>query len=785
MMAEPSVIVIFLSGATATQVDAFATRLPGHIAGDLSFPLRDKAAALLTSVMTGLWPDQHGVLLPEMRDRETNAFRRLNGGDRRGPAFWERLALEGTPTIAVGWPFSLPAVQQESMQVMDAAFGSGQVSMPSAVFPDTASGQRAESLFEAWLQPDELPADFLASLAPTLMASDNRETQVRVATMVAENVSRHAAFLELISDGDYRVATLHLDLLAQFQSLAVAGEVPDGLLALMGDFLAAIFQILPGSANVILAGIPMHASDAPGRIVFQGVDFVAQSQTLGVSVLDLAPTVWALAGFVEMRYPGRPIMEALKPEVMSRVRKFKASWRPGDGRDPFAAEQEVIAMLSPPGLESARLFTAHRLQRWQADWNLTLIRSFVARSAYLEVLPIADARTRDFPEETDLIKILAECLLRAELPQEALAAAEEAGEVFPADDPDPLILAASARAAMGNEQSARELLTQAGKLSGRPTDPLRIARLFEWLEDWPAVLKCLETYGESMLADQRHYLSARANFGLGHWETARDEALEAIELNYANPHAHEILGQALWKLNDRPAAMTAFSTCVCQAPNRAWPFQRLTQYGPQAGSDPHDVDYWQLQAELAQDKERQLVADYRDAVARYRKEGFEPRSAPQRTSVRRRQRPANIIGVTGLPGAGQNKILQRLAENGHPLAKIEAVDWPAFCGASDESRQLEPGLVYDFPLGLLDCLPREHEYRLIVCLLKAEMITGEYAVSCMDGLSPAIDAAELTCLLLSRQQQMLTLLDRMPNVSATLLKDAPEDIDSALSALLI
>ncbi|WP_189517110.1 alkaline phosphatase family protein, partial [Cerasicoccus arenae] len=669
-MPRRQTLFVYVSGLSAGQMEhllereggALAERLQDAVSGPLSFPLQDKAAATLTSIMTGLWPDQHGVLLPQIHDSEAGTFRAASGHDRQRPTFWERLALEGQSVVSVGWPYALPTQAGNHVEVIDAAFGSSEISLPSAVFRDAVSGKGAESLFEAWVRPHELPTEVLQALVPRIAEKaaykGNRFGQLAAA--LAENISRQVAFVELIQSVDWKVGTLHLSLPAQLARLAAQSEGDDAfaevetqVLVVLEEMLLAILASMSTETNLIFASLPMGANPlSKGKVLFHGPDF-QPGQTCGASALDLAPTIWSLAGFTELKYPGRALLEILRPEALAGSRYFRAKWSPSAGPAPTAAELASLDLLNPPGINPRAFFTNEQLLAWKAEWNLTLFRSFVSHSAYLEALPIVERQVRDYPNQTEMIKVLAEILLRAELFEEALEVALDAVDATPPDDPDPLLLLASAYAALGDRAKALELLAEVEALSGDVANKLRVVQIYEYFKEWGTVLSLIERDSEKLPEERRCLAAARAHLALEHWEEARDEALQVVSVNYANPFAHELFAQALWKLNERAAALAAFSTCACLLPNRAWPFERLVHYGTLAGCATSDIEQWQLQQVFAQEHEHKLIADYRKDVAQYRQQQDDPMpiSAPRQPQVA--SEALHVIGVIGLPGGGQ------------------------------------------------------------------------------------------------------------------------------------
>lgn len=766
-MADRPMLFLFFAGLSGRSLQRLAvsgqlaSRLSGHVSASLRFPLGDQPAATLNSVATGFWPDQHGVLQPVLREGGDGSFHTATANDRRAPALWERMALEGAPAIAVGWPQSLPANAGPSLQVVDAAFGAGDVCLPSAVFPNTVAGDQTADLLEAWLQPHELPLEVVAALTPKVDGNDALGLRGRLAAGLAETISRHAAFLELITTAPWRLASLCLDL--SWTGELALGDAPHPAEQLLIDLVLAVLAQAPADANLVIGAMPLRPKGGPGGVIFQGPSFFPMAEALSASVLDLVPTLAALAGFADARLPGRVLMEILRPEVLTRSRRFQAAWAPPKGPAPMSAEIACLDLLNPPGLDARAVVTFEELRQWQREWNLTLFRSLVARSAFLEALPLVEQRVRDVPDEPDAMLVLAELLLRAGLWAEALEAAEDAMALTPPENPDAALLAAAALAASGQRAEAQARLSEVADTLPGVTDPARLLNVYEYLDDWDSVLEVVAAHAARMPEERRQLATARARLALGDPAAARDAALSAVTLNYANPLSHDLLGRALWALGERSAAMTAFATCSCLAPHRAWPCHRLADHGAGAGYGREDIEQWQMQAALAEQDEARLIEQYRESVAAYRRE--KPAIAPKApvSAVADWGAARQVVGVTGLPGAGQASLLSQLSLHGLNLADTAPEQWRDYIGLG-EPRLFEEGLAYDIPCVVVACLPRQHRYRVVLCQLEPEDITVDYIRRYLPPVFGQLEPEEVQAFLLRQQYYLRQTLESAPNI---------------------
>lgn len=241
----------------------------GEVA-DLHFPLADMRAAMLVSTMTGTWPDQHGILTAETGDPATKTLRPATPADRFRPALWELLDANGVRCLSVGWPLSING-RTSHAAIVSSEFGLVTADSKSSPTAALHPASLSEKLNECILHPEELDAAAIGSLMPRWSSVDP-SLDARpgiIGRILAENVSRHAAFLELISSKEaknYKFATLCLSIVGELASLEQASEsMADGLLEGLSDrglpllnaFLGAILNAIPPETNLIIAGIPM------------------------------------------------------------------------------------------------------------------------------------------------------------------------------------------------------------------------------------------------------------------------------------------------------------------------------------------------------------------------------------------------------------------------------------------------------------------------------------------------------------------------------------------------
>lgn len=564
----PPCLFIVLEGLTA---DALARgraeeRLPtlerlaaaGALA-DLGSPVADARAATLVSTMTGAWPDEHGILAAETLDSQTGRIRAATALDRARPAVWERLDTAGVPTISVGWGAAIRGTTTRAAIVesgFDPAVG--------GIHPDTL----AEGLRECRLRPDELDEGAIAALVPDWQRVD-QVVDARLgalAAVLAENASRHAAFLALLADQDWSMATLCLSLPAELESLERASEpLADGVfaglagrgLALLDAFLAAIAASVPG-ASWVVAGLPHgETPDLPGFLLGSGPRFGPAARLPRASVLDLAPLVWRVCGFdaeAEFVCPIAPADDRPR-QPLPPVVGFQA---PGD--------EGMLQVATPILKKAGEALTAR--EQWQFRALLVKGRSLAARLEWPGALPVLQALCRLTPHFVDAWIGLAEAQRELGLLDEALNSVH--ASIHPQNrDVRPLLLAAELEAIRGQPESARRLLARAAPTEAR----LLRARALVALRDWPEALSLLI----ALIADEpgnapAHWLAARSHLALRQWQGAFDRALECSRLQPGNPRALEIIGHAMVGMGLDKQAAQAFESATRAAPRWARPW---------------------------------------------------------------------------------------------------------------------------------------------------------------------------------------------------------------------
>jgi tetratricopeptide (TPR) repeat protein len=589
----------------------------GEVA-DLHFPLADMRAAMLVSTMTGSWPDQHGILIAEVGDPATKTLRPATPADRFRPALWELLDDEGVPSLSVGWPLSING-RTNKAAIVSSEFGlvvEDSKSSPTAVLHPTSL---SEKLNECILHPEELDPAAIGSLMPRWSSVDpwlDARPGI-IGRILAENVSRHAAFLELISSKEarnYGFATLCLSIVGELASLELASEsMGDGLLEglldrglpLLNAFLEAILHTIPSETNLIITGIPhVETPEAGGFLLISGCAFVTGSLPKSVGITEIAPLVLSSCGFIPVNLPTTRLVSLIREDVSLQISKTACVGYPDLESPDF---QYLLAIDPELHIQPGQKPLPGEL--WHITALSVLSRSLVARGESTMALPVLEAQALILPRNQKAQLLLCECRQRLGLLEEALDSAYAAINPFHGNDPIALLKAAELEALTNRPKNARKLLQQAvPEMEEFPQHRLLQANVLIFLRDWPEAEAILEILAKESPEDAYiRYRLCRCHVARSNWQMAFDHAIVSIRLEPSRALVHELLGYALYGMGMLNQARTAFENAAMLSPHWSRPKAMLVALArkmgcPQLVIDDLQADY--LRAKEETDRER-------------------------------------------------------------------------------------------------------------------------------------------------------------------------------------
>ena len=582
----------------------------GEVA-DLHFPLADMRAAMLVSTMTGSWPDQHGILTAETGDPATKTLRPATPADRFRPALWELLDANGVRCLSVGWPLSINGRTSQAA-IVSSEFGLVTADSKSSPTAALHPASLSEKLNECILHPEELDPAAIGSLIPRWSSVDP-SLDARpgiIGRILAENVSRHAAFLELISSEEarnYGFATLCLSIVGELASLERASEsMGDGLLEGLSDrglpllnaFLGAILNAIPPETNLIIAGIPhVETPEAGGFLLISGGAFVAGSLPKSVGITEIAPLALSSCGFLPVNLPNTRLVSLIRKDFSWQVSKTEPVRHPGQESPDF---HHLLAIESEQHIQPGQKPLPGEL--WHITALSVLSRSLVARGESAAALPLLEAQALLLPRNQKAQLLLCECRQRLGLLEEALDSAYAAIHPFHGNDPIALLKAAELEALTGRPKNARQLLQQAvPEMEGFPQHRLLQANVLIFLRDWPEAEAILEILAKESPEDAYiRYRLCRCHVARSNWQEAFDHAIESIRLEPSRALVHELLGYALHGMGMLEQARTAFENASKLSPQWARPKAMLVALARKMGCTQMVID--NLQADYRKTK---------------------------------------------------------------------------------------------------------------------------------------------------------------------------------------
>ena len=387
--------------------------------GPLTPVLPDCPPACWATLLTGRWPDDHGVLAAQELDPVHGGARPADSACLRAPALWDHLAAAGRESFRVGLALDHPACGP-GVCVSGAYPGEYQTGGNWSALPEGAlhglDAQEMALLDELRVHPNDIRADAITPLVPGLSGidptRDRRPAFVGVA--LARSLSLHNAATWLLEDRPQACALIRYPLLDELSRYFLAYHPPrlthlseadyaayrgvvSGAYRLLDMMLGRIAELAGTTAALFLISTygfrlepAMRASaldsgnlDGPplrheGWWLMTANGLNRQTEALPATVLDIAPSALACLGLIaasdlsgQSRWPGgspdSPLVRCPAPHP--------ESVRPGPDTDAsdrarVSAWLDELAHIGRPDPLAADL-AAQRVQtRVEQAWHL-------------------------------------------------------------------------------------------------------------------------------------------------------------------------------------------------------------------------------------------------------------------------------------------------------------------------------------------------------------------------------------------------------------------------------
>jgi|GEM_PF-897569 tetratricopeptide (TPR) repeat protein len=164
-----------------------------------------------------------------------------------------------------------------------------------------------------------------------------------------------------------------------------------------------------------------------------------------------------------------------------------------------------------------------------------------------------------------------------------------------------------------------------------------------------------------------HLGAAIASYYLNNFEQSASEALNAIELNYYMPRAHNYLALSLVKLEEYEQAVQAFEVCLTMIPDFGIARNQLIDLYENYLNQPYKAQYHKQFFIKRETKIAGETVDKPEKTERKRPQKSKPVSSQQgltanELEISNKEQP--IVIVSGLPRSGTSMMMQMLANAG-------------------------------------------------------------------------------------------------------------------------
>lgn len=839
----------------------------GGCSGNLATVEPQLSPMLWTTIATGKMAYDHGVSGFTEVDPASGRVVPVSWASRRCKTAWEILGERGFRSHVIGWF----ATQGE--QHLDGCMVSDRYCHLPGVRPDQDPGDwpppppgtywppdLSAELDSLRVSPYEIDPEGIVRLfvpdAPTIDQTTDRRLW-QLVRLLAEAFSVHSAATHVLErDPAWNLAAIYYRAVDEISHLFMPYHPPqmagisaadfrlyrgvvEGIYRLHDLFLQRLVQLAGPAATVMLVSDhgfrsdhlrPQFVPNVPagitawhrphGVLAIRGPGIRRAERIHGARLPDITPTLLHACGLpAGADMEGRVLEEVFARRVsITRVPTWES---PGgivrrrlacgtaDHRV-LLAQFAALGYVEPEG-DDPEAFAENT--RRENDWNLA--RTYLDRGRFRDALPLLERCSHERPSRTDYAQVLAACQQALGLLDEAEASVERAVTALGPSD-KALLLRASVAAQRGDHRRAIEILESL--VDTLPDDPelwLLLAQSAVAVRHWETAEAAARRAEAIDPHDPRPRLAlARQQLFRGAAASAAAAALEAIGLDFGNPHAHFLLGAALARAGQGEQAVVALQNCLTLEPRFLRALRLLArierQLGRQAEATLHEERYAALRDAARQAASVQSRAALR-AESEARRLSFGPPLEPGRADVATTAAAAGRVAspvlefviVSGLPRSGTSLMMQALQAGGiecHTDGRRAAdEDNPEGYWEWEEIKRLprDPGVIekaagkaVKVVAPLLTKLPARHRYKLIFMTRPIEeVVASQLAMLGRQGMQPPVTAERLARVQEQHRDRVLAFARSCPQidlleVSYTAFVTEPEPTIAALVAFL-
>jgi predicted AlkP superfamily phosphohydrolase/phosphomutase/tetratricopeptide (TPR) repeat protein len=659
---------------------------------------------LWTSIATGVRADRHGVCGFVEPSPTGEGLRPVTSTSRKVKALWNMFTQSGLKSNVVAWWPTNPVEQINGVMVSNLYQVANKPIVEDWVMPEGTvhPKEMSEEMKEWRVHPNEITPSMIVPFIPNIAEDLELRKDGRVSSVIkvlANAASVHAASTYLMEKTEWDLMAVYHDAIDHFCHIAMKYHPPRRKFIKETDYenfkdvveagyrfhdmmLERTLDMIDDSTTVILLSdhgfYPDHrrpaylpkepsgpaAEHSPyGVLVMAGPGIRNTGQEItGASVIDITPTVLALAGLpvgkdMEGKVLHQCFSEAIEPA-------FIESWETHEGfsgmhdkdqvEDPWAAQEALQQLVELGYIEAMDDDKLQMVERSKTESEYYKARNMIDGGRIDQAIPILErifeeTRTirfgqrlafaymtkRMFGKVQELVK-----RLREQEKIDFVSAREKRRESHP-DDPflnrefeEPMYLdylEGLLLLALNRQRMALALLEKVQQKNQNSFEvPINIAKIYLLRKNFKQAerqyIKALAIDGRSPAA---HHGLGLCFLRQGQLDHAIEEFLQAIQANFYMPNVHYHLGEALFRSGLFTDAANALEVAVRLAPGMAKARKLLKElYG---GALKDDTKYREHETFLSEKIRGELIV------------------------------------VTGLEGSGFEEVMEILEQNGVDL----------------------------------------------------------------------------------------------------------------------
>ncbi|MCG8461847.1 MAG: alkaline phosphatase family protein, partial [Holophagales bacterium] len=571
----------------AGQLPNLERLIDGGVIGTLETLDPPLSPMLWTSIATGKWPFEHGIIGFSEPNPDGRGVRPVSGSSRRCESLWTIASRCGLDAHQVGWWPSHPAESIRGIAVSELFQKAPRPIYeewpvpPGSVQPEELTAQMAALR----VHPHELTAAHLLPFVPRAAELDQRRPEVRrrleaLRRTIAECATEQAVATWILEHQPWRLMAVYFDAIDHFchgfmrfhppRMQGVDPELFDMYRQVVATayrfhdmMLGRLAQLAGDDAVVVLvsdhgfhperqrprrlprepAG-PAREHSPYGIILMHGPGIRSDELIHGAGVLDVAPTVLHLLGLpVGRDMVGKVLADAFEePVQIAYVPTWESradSAEPNDGRD-AEADRAALAQLVDLGyIEPQAADGAAAASRVERENRFYLARSLADAGRVDDAEALARQLAQDDPQAHRYAVLLVQLRLRQRDAAGARAALQALRQQVSEETPGLLLLQALVAIEEADPPRALRYLKAAAVEAEQPEIHIRLGQVHRFLGDEVAAAAA---YSRALEMDPQQPEALRGQgelaLGAGEPQVAAELLMASIGLRYHQPAVH-------------------------------------------------------------------------------------------------------------------------------------------------------------------------------------------------------------------------------------------------------